>query len=144
MLCDQISSQELINLPLGSLFPLTIVSPFPLPSAPGNHHSALRFYKFSFHRSHIKVISYWNHARSPTKSWAHLTGQQIRKRVSRFTSIYNRTKLAEASWNQHGWLKSAQSRPDCLTGDFLTSYPEFPCLFHISSLELTSEAHEDL
>ena len=43
-----IRSPELIHLLSGSLYPLTNISPFPSPPAPGNHHTRLWFCEFSF------------------------------------------------------------------------------------------------
>ena len=45
-----IRSLDHIYLTAGTLYPLTDISPFPLPPAPGNHHSSLYVYEFSFFR----------------------------------------------------------------------------------------------
>ena len=53
-----IRSSELILHIIENLYPLTYISPFPSPPAPGNHHSTLCFCKFSILDSTCK----WDHA----------------------------------------------------------------------------------
>ena len=51
-------SLELIHFITESLYPLTNISPFSHPSAPGNHHCTLYFYEFNVFRFHLQGRSH--------------------------------------------------------------------------------------
>ena len=46
-----IRSPELVHLIVGSLYPLNNMSSFPVPAAPGSHHSTLCFHEVDYSRN---------------------------------------------------------------------------------------------